>query len=257
MRIIQPHRMKFAAVLLGLALATMAWADITNTATALFSDVAGANYSIPSNTVVVVVSTSSLLPATPTLDLLPYIPITGTIRAGYSGSDPAAYFNWTFTAVSQIPVGAAANGAGVVSRAPNGTLRTQSPQASLSAAQLGLGPYLVTVTVVDNSNNVSAPAQAYTTLVSADLSGVHVYPNPWRSDKHATRPVTFDNLTVNTTIKIFTVSWHLEKSLPIANAISTWDLTDDSGNKVASGLYLYLIKTDSGQKKTGKLAIVK
>jgi len=37
----------------------------------------------------------------------------------------------------------------------------------------------------------------------------------------------------------------------------TWDLTNDSGDKVASGLYVYVIKTDNGQKKTGQVAVIK
>ena len=107
-------------------------------------------------------------------------------------------------------------------------------------------------------------AQANVTLVAADLNGVRVYPNPWRSDKHQGRSITFDNLTVNTTVKLFTVSGHHVKTLPTSSTVVTWDLTNDSGDKVASGLYVYLITTGdsggyggSGQKKTGKVAVIK
>jgi len=141
--------------------------------------------------------------------------------------------------------------------APAASFTTSSPQANLNAVQLGQGPYLVTVKVYDSNNNVSAPAQAYVTMVPADLSSVRVYPNPWRSDRHGGKLVTFDNLAINSTIKIFTVSGHWVKTLPTSSTSVTWDLTNDSGDKVASGLYVYLITSDGGQKKTGQIGVIK
>ena len=146
---------------------------------------------------------------------------------------------------------------GVISRAPSASFTTPSPSANLGSQTLGLGAYLVSLSVFDSNGNQSAPAQAYVTLVPADLSGVRVFPNPWRSDKHGGLPMTFDNLTVNTTIKIFTVSGHWVKTLPKSSTSVTWDLTNDSGDKVASGLYVYLVMTDSGLKKTGQLAVIR
>ncbi len=84
-----------------------------------------------------------------------------------------------------------------------------------------------------------------------------MYPNPWRSDRHSVRQITFDQLTVNTTIKIFTVSGHWVKTLPTSSTSVIWDLTNDSGDRVASGLYMYLINTDQGQKKTGQVVVIK
>ena len=145
----------------------------------------------------------------------------------------------------------------MVAGAPSASFTTSSPQANLGTVTLGLGPYLVTVKVYDSNNNVSAPGQAYVTMVPADLSSVRVYPNPWRSDKHGSKLITFDNLAINSTINIFTVSGHWVKTLPMSSTSVTWDLTNDSGDKVASGLYVYVIKTDNGQKKTGQVAVIK
>jgi len=36
-----------------------------------------------------------------------------------------------------------------------------------------------------------------------------------------------------------------------------WDIVNSQGTKVASGVYIYLITNDRGEKKTGKLAIIK
>jgi hypothetical protein len=196
---------------------------------------------------------------TPTLSLPAYLPVNAQINASYMGSDQASYFAWTFTPVSQIPQGSLADNLGSIALSQNLGVHfnTSSPQANLSTVQLGLGPYLVSVQVYDNSNHSSPPAQAYVTLVPSDLSTVRVFPNPWRADKHGGLSITFDNLTVNTTINIFTVSGHWIKTLPTSSSSVTWDLTNDSGEKVASGLYVYLIKDDQGQKKTGQLAIIK
>ncbi len=94
------------------------------------------------------------------------------------------------------------------------------------------------------------------TVVTSNLSTVRVFPNPWRSDKHIGSPITFDNLGLNSTVKIFTVSGHKVKSFSTSNGTATWDLTTDSGKKVASGLYIYLITSGDNQKR-GKLAIIK
>ena len=84
-----------------------------------------------------------------------------------------------------------------------------------------------------------------------------VYPNPWRSDRGYPAQITFDQLSGNTTIKIFTASGHLARTLSTTNASVAWDLTNDSGDKVASGVYIYLITDSQGDKVRGKVAVIK
>ena len=103
------------------------------------------------------------------------------------------------------------------------------------------------------SNLRAAPVN----LVPSNLSAVQIFPNPWRSDKHAGLSITFSNLAINTTVKIFTVSGHWVKTLPISSTSVNWDLTNNDGDKVASGIYIYLLTTDQGFKKTGKIAVIK
>ncbi len=92
---------------------------------------------------------------------------------------------------------------------------------------------------------------------TSDPPPVRVYPNPWRSDRHAARSITFDQLTVDTEIKIFTVSGHHVKTLPRSSSSVSWDLTNESGDRVASGVYVYHLKADGGAKKTGKVVVIK
>jgi hypothetical protein len=119
------------------------------------------------------------------------------------------------------------------------------------------GAYTLTVTV----SATGQPAQqgtAHFTLVAADLAAVKVYPNPWRKDKHIAQPdVTFANLPSNATVKIFTVSGHLVKDLGKVNGHVSWNLKNESGDKVASGVYIYLVTNDQNQKLRGKLAIIR
>ncbi len=79
-----------------------------------------------------------------------------------------------------------------------------------------------------------------------------VYPNPWRKDKHTGHPVTFDQMAADSDVKIFTVSGHKVKELSVPTGSVTWDLTNDSGDAVASGIYIYLITDGQGKKSKRK-----
>ena len=99
-------------------------------------------------------------------------------------------------------------------------------------------------------------AQKTVALVGADFSQVKAVPNPWRSDRHANLPLNLTNLPAGSTVKIFTISGHLVKTLtPAANSVS-WDLTNNGGDKVASGVYFYVV-TVGDQKGRGKLVVIK
>ena len=133
---------------------------------------------------------------------------------------------------------------------------TSAPRFTPASAGLAPGTYLLTVTV---SLAGSAPqsASATITLVAADLNGVKVYPNPWRTDKHSGKPVTFANLPIHCSAKIFTVDGHLTKDLGWVSGTIPWDLTDESGGKVASGIYVYLIKDGQGNMVRGKVGVIR
>lgn len=89
------------------------------------------------------------------------------------------------------------------------------------------------------------------------ITGPTISPNPWRSDRHPNMPISFTRMANVMEIKIFTVSGRLVKKIPVSGASVSWDLRNDSGDKVASGIYLILSSGSNGQSTRGKFAIIK
>jgi len=159
--------------------------------------------------------------------------------------------------------------------APNGTPINGAPSAaSMGSAGapfkttsniLGLGQYSfppgyyqISVQAFDATGHQSAVVYGNVTLVAANFGNVRVFPNPWRRDRHDNHPITFDRLPLGSVVKIFTVSGHWVKTLTTNIDSAVWDLKNDGGDSVASGIYVYLIKVDgSGDKVTGQIHIIK
>lgn len=108
--------------------------------------------------------------------------------------------------------------------------------------------------VVTNSLGTVTSSDAILSVIPV----IRVYPNPWRADRHTSFPITFDRMVATSTVKIYTLSAHWLKTLTTTTGSLTWDLTNDSGDRVASGYYIYLVTTgDDTQTVHGKLAIIK
>ncbi len=107
--------------------------------------------------------------------------------------------------------------------------------------------------VVTNANGSTTSSNALLTIIPI----IRAFPNPWRVDRHAGINITFDGLLANSTVKIFNLAAHWVKTLPVASNSTTWDLTNDSGQKVASGYYFYAVTTGNNkQTVNGKIAII-
>lgn len=92
---------------------------------------------------------------------------------------------------------------------------------------------------------------------SPDLSNVFVYPNPYRADS-AQDFVTIAGLTAQATVRILDTSGRLLRTLEETdgNGGIEWDLRDEDGELVASGVYVFYV-TGEGGEKTGKFAVVR
>ena len=87
-----------------------------------------------------------------------------------------------------------------------------------------------------------------------NLKEVFVYPNPCYLEKG--QLVNFVNLPLDKGVKIqiYTVSGELIKTL---SQKSTWDCRNQNGEEVVRGIYIYLITDETGNKRLGKIAIVR
>lgn len=86
----------------------------------------------------------------------------------------------------------------------------------------------------------------------ADLERVRVVPNPYRASEAWDQPgqseLHFINLPEQSTIKIYTVSGDLVRTLKHSDPVrdfERWDLKSDHQKDVASGIYIYRIESGS------------
>ena len=92
-----------------------------------------------------------------------------------------------------------------------------------------------------------------------NLDSAHAFPIPFKPSLGHDR-ITFRGLTTNATIKVYTVSGELVRTLGKSDG-STQDLVwspvaNSAGEPLASGVYLYVIQGDSKISK-GKLMVIK
>ena len=99
-----------------------------------------------------------------------------------------------------------------------------------------------------------------------DANEIIAYPNPCRT---AIDPiVTFGKIPLalgDVKILIFNVAGELVKTLSEGNGVNSlgtekvgkWDATNDSNEKIASGVYIYLVKSAGSKQRTGKIAILR
>src|SRR6185437_8801812 len=184
----------------------------------------------------------------------------GMISAGYAGNSSGIQFVWTIAPGGNGGYASSAFNAASITGPVSS--RTSVPTLSLATWSLSPGPYTISVYATDGTNN-SPTNSKEVTLVYGDLSNARIYPNPWRADRGYPAQIIFDQMAAGSTVKVFTVSGRLVKTLDGASGRAVWDLTTDSGDRAASGIYLYLITTgDTGYggnaaKVHGKLAVIK
>jgi hypothetical protein len=140
---------------------------------------------------------------------------------------------------------------------------------TLSLAQ---GKHSVTVTAFDVFNNSSEASATFDLETSEQLSltDVYNYPDPFRSNTAFTfrrTAVGGAGTPVDVKIKVFTLSGRLIKTILAYGLTDTfvkidWDGLDDDGNRLANGVYLYMVvvSTVDGSQTSqaiGKMAVVR
>lgn len=105
--------------------------------------------------------------------------------------------------------------------------------------------------------------------VKSELGRVRVVPNPYlvassfeeefgQLRREPLRVLRFINLPPVCTIHVFTLDGDLVKTIEHndGTGVATWDLRSASGREIATGVYLYLVKTDNAEK-LDRFAVVK
>jgi len=97
--------------------------------------------------------------------------------------------------------------------------------------------------------------------VGLTLEDVKVYPNPF-GPSGGKNEIVFDELRLNEYIKlsIFTLNGELVyewKGSTQNKSYLSWDVRNMNGERISRGIYLYVITNEIGEKKIGKIAILK
>ncbi len=94
-------------------------------------------------------------------------------------------------------------------------------------------------------------------LVAANLKSLIVYPNPFKPAVGHTR-ITFAALTEQATVRIFNIAGELVKKQDVSGQYSwDWDVKNTHGEELARGVYIWVVTNPAGEKRTGKIAIIK
>jgi len=117
--------------------------------------------------------------------------------------------------------------------------------------------------VVDKNSNIVTARTFHFSIFSlhgvgaTDLSSAYAFPVPFIPSR-GDNDITFTDISPLCTIKIYTLNGELVGTIEhtSGSTIHSWDVTNDRGDRLASGVYLYLIKNDKDKKK-GKLIIIR
>lgn len=129
----------------------------------------------------------------------------------------------------------------------------------LSAANMG-GPVFSASALIGGIFSLetgAAPAVIPYAAARTDLGAAHCYPVPFKPSAGHTK-ITFTGLTRAARIRVYTVGGQLVRTLDKSDAGDTldWDVKNSRGENLASGVYLFIVKSAS-QTATGKLMVIR
>lgn len=84
-----------------------------------------------------------------------------------------------------------------------------------------------------------------------------VYPNPYRPGSAVNGTLKFSGLNSTDKIRLFTITGEKVFEKSGVSGRWEWDGKNDEGGAVVTGVYLWMINRDNGEKFTGKLFIVR
>jgi len=153
------------------------------------------------------------------------------------------------------------------------TLKTDLSQADVANIQLRVadvfGTYVPSLAPVDPTNDSYESIKLPENYIRSSLTNIreegadaaYNYPNPFNPRKQTTNIVYYSSSSGQTTIKIFTITGRLVRTLtdaatPDSNEV-TWDGKNGRGQIVRNGVYVAVILPPGGSKQMVKIAVVK
>jgi hypothetical protein len=112
---------------------------------------------------------------------------------------------------------------------------------------------------VDGSRLSKEGATVRLTRPADDLSRVFIYPNPYRMSRHED-PLTIAGLPTETSIRIYTPTGQLVRTLSSTqnrNGGRRWDLRNQRGDRVSSGVYLFRINAPDESPVLEKAVVIR
>ncbi|MFC2061072.1 T9SS type A sorting domain-containing protein [Elusimicrobiota bacterium] len=98
---------------------------------------------------------------------------------------------------------------------------------------------------------------------AVDLSETFIYPSPYKpgtGGKFDADFLTFKSLTAEATIRVFNIAGELITTIEKTDTAvdyHEWDATNDAGETIASGVYIYYITDPDGNTTSGKFAVIR
>ncbi len=110
---------------------------------------------------------------------------------------------------------------------------------------------------IGTTNGISRLETAYT-RPAQNLNFVAGHPNPFVLSQTGARFV-IENLAEKATVRFYTPEGFLVRHISsneILGSRATWNGANDRGDLVASGIYIYVVTTEDGLSRTGKVAVI-
>jgi hypothetical protein len=127
----------------------------------------------------------------------------------------------------------------------------------------------IPLTYADRYTFQTEAAREDADAIRSGLETIRVVPNPYIvsslyeeefgvSRREPIRQLKFNNLPPRCTITIFTMDGDRIKTIhhESDNGTETWDMRGDGGREIASGVYIYLVQTDAGER-IDRFAVIK
>ena len=146
----------------------------------------------------------------------------------------------------------------------NGSANTASANYKIRTGTLGQGVFgSAQSSNYKNGGGFVNQAVVQVAPPAGNLSDAYVYPNPFKPNSPGSfqaAKITFKHLPAEATIRIFEITGkqvvELHKTDRTVDSYD-WNATNNDGQKLASGVYLFFMTAPGGGKAKGKFAIIR